>query len=286
MFNSAILDVAVGLAFVFLGVSLLVSAMTEALASMLKWRSNALLDGVKSLLNDPNFSGLALDLYNHASANPRATGLASDKASLRDKPSYIDPRQFANALIDILHLAQPDVLAAQSALDASVQDPQLNQLLRGIISRSAGNIEKIRDELARWFDHGMDRVSGAYKRKTQWVSFLVALAIVAGLNIDTIYIGKVLWQRPAITREVVNIVDETPEAVTANLEKFGFPIGWQKSDLLGRATGWGILGMLVGWLVTALATLFGAPFWFDALKGLTRLRGTGPEPDTTKSRAP
>jgi len=35
---------------------------------------------------------------------------------------------------------------------------------------------------------------------------------------------------------------------------------------------------LLGGLVTAAATLFGAPFWFDALEKLGRVKGTGPSP--------
>jgi len=42
MFNSAVLDVAIGLAFIFLLTSLLVSAAVEALAGVRKWRSQHL----------------------------------------------------------------------------------------------------------------------------------------------------------------------------------------------------------------------------------------------------
>ena len=31
--------------------------------------------------------------------------------------------------------------------------------------------------------------------------------------------------------------------------------------------------MTMGWMVTALSTLFGAPFWFDLLQKATNLRG-------------
>jgi hypothetical protein len=33
-----------------------------------------------------------------------------------------------------------------------------------------------------------------------------------------------------------------------------------------------------GWLITAFATVFGAPFWFDALQQIVRLKGSGPSP--------
>ena len=82
MFNSTILDVAVGLSFAFLAISLAVSALTEAVASMMNWRSQTLLQGVKDLLNDQDFNGLARDIYNHALVNPRDTGTAQTAAEI------------------------------------------------------------------------------------------------------------------------------------------------------------------------------------------------------------
>lgn len=50
MFNSTILDVAVGLIFTFLAMSLAVSTVVEANASIRKWRSGTLLQWIKDLL--------------------------------------------------------------------------------------------------------------------------------------------------------------------------------------------------------------------------------------------
>src|SRR5579872_6495849 len=100
MLNSTTLEVAIGLVFCYASVALVSSAIYEAIASMLKLRASSLLDGIKALINDPNFTGLAKDLYNHALINPRAGGDATDESELGAKPSYIDPRHFAEALID------------------------------------------------------------------------------------------------------------------------------------------------------------------------------------------
>jgi hypothetical protein len=45
------------------------------------------------------------------------------------------------------------------------------------------------------------------------------------------------------------------------------------------------LGLLVGWLLTAVATLFGAPFWYDLLQQFVRLKGSGPSPAEKQSGA-
>jgi hypothetical protein len=38
------------------------------------------------------------------------------------------------------------------------------------------DLVKVRAELEEWFDGAMDRVSGIYKRKTQWGVLVVALS--------------------------------------------------------------------------------------------------------------
>jgi hypothetical protein len=45
------------------------------------------------------------------------------------------------------------------------------------------------------------------------------------------------------------------------------------------------LEILAGWFLTAVATLFGAPFWFDMLQQFVRLKGSGPSPAEKQSGA-
>jgi hypothetical protein len=53
---------------------------------------------------------------------------------------------------------------------------------------------------------------------------------------------------------------------------------------LGLAAGFAdILLRLLGWLITAAAVSFGAPFWFDALSKLGSLRTAGARPQTSGS---
>lgn len=127
MFNSAVLDVAIGLAFIFLLTSLLVTAAVEALAGILKWRSQHLWDGLSHLLQSQEARN---ELYRH----PLIKGLTKTTASAgddwaegRNGPSYIPSRTFALALIDILrkpHEFVNDVeLRLQRAVADATRDP-------------------------------------------------------------------------------------------------------------------------------------------------------------------
>jgi hypothetical protein len=50
------------------------------------------------------------------------------------------------------------------------------------------------------------------------------------------------------------------------------------ADLWSREAAFDAWTRVLGWVITALATLFGAAFWFDALQQIIRLKGAGPSP--------
>jgi len=268
MFNSTTLEVAIGFVFCYASVALIVSSINEAIASALKLRSNSLLEGVKSLLNDPKFEGLARDVYNHALVGHQDKGNANSEQDIENKPSYIDPKHFAIALIDNIQTVPGDFIQLGKDIDA-IKNPQIKQLLQGIYARSGGQIENVHTEVAGWFDAGMNRLSGNYKRRSQLYCFIIALVIAGLFNIDSFHLFTTLWQHPAIAAGIslpASSTDFTLDKLMA------LPVGWTDSTSLSGT-------QLAGWLVTASATLFGAPFWFDLLQKLVRLRGTGNKPD-------
>src|SRR5436190_490318 len=205
MFGSAVLDLVIGLIFCFLSVSLATGTIVEAIASFTQLRAKMLRTGIGQLLNDPDYRALAKEIYAHAAVNPRGDGKeASARTANKNDPSYIDRQSFGHAMLDILKispevakaasdrnapLARPTVAALQTAVNGALgatPDAQLQKLLHGIIERSLGDPNKIREELVAWFDNSMDRVSGWYKRWTQAIAFIAALILAAGLNIDVI----------------------------------------------------------------------------------------------------
>ena len=284
MLNSTILDVAIGLIFTFLAMSLAVSSIVEAIASAMKWRSTTLLQGVKDLLNDEDFKGLALQVYNHALVNPIDSGTALTEKDLNHPPSYIEPVQFAEALMDILAINQNSTEDVKQKITAKVTDLQLRNLLIGLVQRTGGDVAKFRSGLAQWFDNAMDRVSGSYKRKTQLWAFAIALIIAGAMNVNSINVGRELWIRPMLARTISSNPNLKPVDALQQLDALGVPIGWT-AQRFGELESQLLPEVLLGWLVTAFATLFGAPFWFDALGLLVQLKGTGPSPDEKRSES-
>jgi hypothetical protein len=269
MFNSTVLEVAIGLCFAFASISLIASSLNEALASALKLRANTLLDGVKALLNDHQFDGLARDVYNSALVNPRASGEAKTEADLEHRPSYIEPRQFATSLIESIQKTGDKFEDLGRSIDA-LHNKQLRTLLRGIYDRAEGRIEVVQVEIAGWFNNGMDRVSGAYKRRSQLMCFLIALTLAVVLNIDAIHLFSTLWKHPSLVAALpASVSVGGTEQVFNDLKVL--PIGWETPPALDLT----LIRRIFGWLITASSALFGAPFWFDALQKIVNLRGSG-----------
>jgi hypothetical protein len=76
-------------------------------------------------------------------------------------------------------------------------------------------------------------------------------------------------------------VDKTPDQVAKEIDaiqELKLPIGWSDQNTRGDT-----LSRLAGWLVTIAALSLGAPFWFDALGKLARLRGAGNREGTEKT---
>lgn len=377
MFGSEILDVAIGLFFVFAVLSLVCSALREMLEAWFKTRAVFLEDGIRELLGEATKQGtpwsrimprlqairqrgerwakgksaadgapratLTDALYEH----PMVAGLyrsSYTRATERvpgwwlgspDLPAYIPSGNFATALLDMaargLDTASPASATRHSAaisiqnVRANVEqlaNPRVQRAVLTAIDMSGGDIAKAQQNLEAWYDGAMDRVSGWYKRRTQYVLVLIGFMAAVVLNVNAITIVRYLYHDEAARSALVasaarGASDSTLrqaglDTLLARLDQLDLPIGW-RYGLAGvrpgptpRAAGAGVgadssagmpgvvprtltdttstrerrppagllVAALLGWLITALAVSFGAPFWFDLLNKIMVIRST------------
>lgn len=273
MFNSSVLEVAIGVSFCYAALALIVSTLQEALASALHLRAHTLLDGIKSMLNDPRFTGLARALYSHALINPHDDGQPVDQNALKHKPSYIEPLHFAIALTDTIQRVPGDTANLARDID-TLRDVQLRRAMQGIYLRANGDYRQFQDGVAAWFDSAMARVSGEYKRRAMLISVLLSLLLTVMFNIDSIHLFKTLWQHPALAAQITAVPTAADRATIDLL--FTLPIGWETFPPVFDSN---FLLQVAGWIITTASALFGAPFWFSTLQRIMQLRGTGARPD-------
>ena len=296
MIDSGIVTFILQIAGAILIFGLFCSTIVEIVAALINKRARVLRAGVQELVNDPKFDGLAKILYEHPLVQPRH--ISGRKFPY---PSYIDPYLFAGALMDVTGISAligaaalgvtepakswPTVAALREAIDAKI-DSKYNfwfkQLLIGITERSTGNPLEIRREIATWFERGMDRVSGVYKRWAQFMSFVVGLTAAVIFNINAISVMKYISMYPTVDsmlKDSMSALKGTDQkdqiyqiAQYMTLKSGLFPLGWPLADH------WSWFALFSGWLLTSLTSIFGAPLWFDVLQKMAGIRGTGASP--------
>lgn len=296
------LDLAIGMIVVFLLVSTLCSAVREAIEGVLKTRAAYLESGIRELLDDRDGKGLTERLFEH----PLLSGLFRGKyqakprkkllwvlANGRGLPSYVPASSFAKALLALaMHGPAPDGEARVSGAVVTVESlrarlldpkspisPRVRRVLLQALDTARGDLEQVKKNVEDWFNDSMDRVSGWYKRSTQWVVFVIAVVVTVAGNVDSIAIAKHFYRDEAARSAAV----ASARAVVANedapdkdkaremLEQLELPIGWSKPELPEGAA---LFNRVLGWFLTAFAATLGAPFWFDVLNKVMVIRST------------
>jgi hypothetical protein len=307
LFNSNILDVVIGVVFVYLTLAILCTAANEWVAALTKRRGKMLQKGIKQLLanqptkKDGDPEGFVQVFYRH----PIITKIHQGD----HHPAYLSARNFTAVVTDIITTSKTTSYEDLQTGAAALPDGDVRTSVLALVqSCCKTDPDAAQKALEGWFNDGMDRVSGWYKRRVQLWTILIGLALTLIANADTIHIvrqlrsdpvlraavleeAKVRAQkpRPAVTVEYKDEDDPTSPTVTRNE---GNQLSDKEKELLGQMMGWHgpwkdnlRLETFLGWLLTVLAISMGAPFWFDVLNKLMRVRYTGKSPDESAKDA-
>lgn len=287
MFDHIIVEVALGLAAVYLVFSLLCSTLVEFIAGLLSLRGKQLERGIRYLVEDESMSH---NLLQHP--------ILSKLSDKRRKASYIPSENFRIALVDSLQLYASDDKSLMACLE-ELPAGGLRQSLMAMWRDANGDEQVFKDKLEAWFSGNMVRVSGWYKRQIQRVLLLVAFVLAAAMNIDSIRIARdiphdselraqMLQQLPQLLahkEEVsagVNDIEQLKkryqilQKTTNDLEALELPIGWHDFGFISQSFQWyDWLLMLLGWFISAFAASMGADFWFSSIGKVINLRSGG-----------
>ena len=306
----AILDLVIGLIFIYFLLSLACSAVQEIISSILRLRPKVLNQWIRDTFSKGNIGEAILK-------HKLIDGLTA-KGHMA---AYIPSDKFSRVLLDIIHHKQfgdkPYTIDSlrQAIAATNLLDEDFKRSLLQSIAEASGEITKVRHEVQAWFDQAMERVSGTYKKKTQTIILCISLVLTGLLNADTIELARYLYENPAVResiadraeeiahdstyREAVNKIKQVQQdtlhpwqnadeaiasinknvadlkSIKAELDATKLPLGWEN-----KPGNWVI--KILGLLFTALAVSLGAPFWFDMLNKLVNLRSVGKKPAATK----
>jgi len=301
---TALVDVAIGLSLVYLGVSLYVTIVNEIIAQKLQLRGKQLAADLTKLIDDSNSKEML-------AANPALAPFLKSDGKLG---SFVDPEVVARLLIGAARAGQTtvatmaDIVTAIDALPPSGLKTQLQALAKA----GSDDVEQFIGTVGHWIDQSLTMMGEVYKQRIKAISFGIGLAAAVVFNIDSLSIATHLYQDKEARRAIVAVAEQFTDttskqafdtcialdaearaknesckpirglvgAVSNGNETFGeLPIFWSTGDtwrnfvpFMAADGNWGWIIHWVGWLITALAVSLGAPFWFDLLNKLVNIR--------------
>ena len=314
MFNSQMLDAAIGLVFVYFFLSLLCSVIIEMVTGLTKKRPRMLSEAIRSLLQDskvidklyeqPLFIGNSTPKNLLISLLESFVPLPSKKKRI---PSYISSRSFVLSLLESLKkhpdivkkllkdkisppgnkdqikefknklnslpddsnikkallpllqsagsdtdkafknvsewynktMGEPKILEGilkeikiptigdfpnvRNLVDCLPDDSNIKKALLPLLDSAGGSLDKAIDNMEKWYDESMDRVTGWYKRYCQAFALILAFFVALGLNADTFEIGKAIYRdhvlRDSLVAMAVQDVKKPIEQPSSDVKK-------------------------------------------------------------------
>ncbi|MGJ8641386.1 MAG: lipase family protein [Opitutaceae bacterium] len=336
------LEIFIGLFFVYLVLSTLVTSVSEILIARRNTKARVLRESIRRL-----FCGnkaLEQEFFNDPEIKSLIDPKRLEKAEKNSKyqchvaPSALESETFAKVLLRILEKEPSHTLGTfRAALESwcvqsQAEDQKAKRLeLAGILYRQIDNAAVLqqadpqlreRDALltaiGAWYEEGMERSRGIFRRIVQKYVLFSALLITVLLNADTIRIVQALSNNEAVLSttvkaaltqkgEISNIpssdkskkdfqeIVEKLENSAVELENVGVPLGWdsyeweklKQTDTSFWLAAGGVLGYfflkIVGLGATTIAASLGAPFWYDILNKLAKVRSSASSQGSQKS---
>jgi hypothetical protein len=210
LFGSPVLEVGIGLVFVFTLLSLLCTTLNEWLLSyILKLRPKLLDRALDHLLADQGLlEGNLRDQFERHPLIAKITSSPGERAA-----SYLSAVTFAKTLLD---LVTPTVQGPFTFTDVQagvneLPEGDVKKTLVALMGDTGGDLKKFRRNIEDWFDEAMERTTGAFKRHAQLWAVLVAALLTILTNADTLAITKKLWDNPSLRTEAVKLAEQRAE---------------------------------------------------------------------------
>jgi hypothetical protein len=209
-----ILDLVVGIIFIYFLLSIISSSALEIVLTAFKLRAKMLESWLKTIFDKPypqpgeKKTTLGKVIMDHCSV----TALSGEDAA----PSYIDAKNFASALLERISFdpANPQkvpanldeyiaAIAKTTTLSTELQRVFLTyaveakQTYQVLTVKTGSDIDLFRQKVENWFDTSMERVSGKLKSTySRPITFVIAILTAVLLNADSIVVAKYLYNNP------------------------------------------------------------------------------------------
>jgi hypothetical protein len=310
------LDVLIGLTVIMLALSMAVTMVTQFVTSTINSRGKHLKGGLGTLINqlDPALDAKVADtiataVLTHPLVSNARGGLGSvvhreeftklllelsrDSSTLESSAKGLLKKALERNGIGDPEATLKHVRAL--TLDLETANPQLAADVRQSMAMVQGASSDLVAKVHNWFDQTMDRVSQRFTATTRGITFVSALVVAVGLQVDTVELVNRLnaddTLRNAFVQQAktMQLANQNPDSTDLERDRLYRSFLAEKGLISLPSSGhwrehWKDVNFL-GVLITSLLLSLGAPFWYNALSRLLQLRSVLAAKDDTERTA-
>lgn len=246
MLNNVVLDVFIGLVFIFLLYSLLATVLLEIIGQWFSLRARMLRKAIRRMLEDDSAAGVKTNnaftafwitgwenllrffkpsrenetLLNAFYKHPTIRFLGESR--LNNSPGYLKASNFSQTIIQLLRGTSYDgistnesTLISNTLQNSGTNDIQISKEtlahLKMLFADSRGDSSLFKRKLEEWFEETMERCTGWFKKQNQTILFFIGFGIACSFNVDTIAISRILIKDRNIRENLVKFAASKQE---------------------------------------------------------------------------
>lgn len=232
MLNSPILDIAIGLSFLYFLLGLITSSINEMVMIKLQSRPKKLKHAILNFLEN-DWDGIGQKII----TSPYVKAL---KKKPNEFPSNIPANAFAQSIIDVIKDGKDlpekvEDIRAKIKNNAVISGEAQTWML-GVLDQSYGKVENFYEGLESAYDEAMGRVKEWYTHQAKKLVFWIGLLIAITLNVDSIHIVKSLWNDKAKAKELAMLAEQSLDNIKLDTASNGFILTDPKGKVLYQYT--------------------------------------------------
>ena len=245
-------------------------------------------------LKSDKFARVVIDILNKESAK--------NKGKRTNKTTQLSNGNISSSI---------DIVSSKNYFDQT-RTSETVDLLKTFAEEAREDINEFQQKLENWFDEQGDQMRDWFAAEIRTVTLMVSVFVVFALNVDSIRIYKALSKNDKLRMELANSAAEflenhkdvefvkkdsanyTKEIAKIYNESLKEPmelmgIGWKNAKgTYSSKDGSGIslcafATSILGMIISILAISLGAPFWYDVLTRVNRLKNAANQTNTTTS---
>jgi hypothetical protein len=194
-------------------VNVLIDVLTARTGEKLYEELNKLIESMPPSVEKSKFREVLRQIQLSGTGLPQLRDMIDQLSDLELRHNMLVALNLLDSALDKFKLESSDLIPLQLGI-RQIHDKYLETALQAVLN-TASSLNDAKDKLALWFDGTMERSTEYFTREMQRFSLGIGFLLCLILNVDTLYLGRTLWEDPALRTAVA----VTAQATAPQLEQ-------------------------------------------------------------------